>query len=381
MGGFAFDLSTGNEPLEVDKFPGRTRLTLLPDALEFLAKVRPDLIPDISADYIRDKSKANPLAKALICLQALYFCLHLVTWLSFGLGVTLLEMNTFAHAISALAVYVIWWNKPLDIDEPVLIPVTDFDAASICAAMFISSKIGSVAQLKIADDFPNVETYDPESKGFRIYNTFLTVVISKMWATLYPTPLLENSETHHEDDWKLPTLGPPPYLMTSTNLDQNYMGFSLKEMRLGIGSISTKLIGYRAWLEDVHIIITPQHLTLRILASQTDNGKELLDLRKATEYRDENHLEYDGPKMPLKDWVVDRVDNASRRMHKIQGPFWRLIVMASALYGGWHLLAWEGPFPNSTQLVLWRVAGLGVGLNAFILLPGWGPAFILFHAI
>jgi hypothetical protein len=31
----------------------------------------------------------------------------------------LLELNTFAHAVCALAIYIAWWNKPLDVEEPV----------------------------------------------------------------------------------------------------------------------------------------------------------------------------------------------------------------------------------------------------------------------
>ena len=35
----------------------------------------------------------------------------------------MLELNTFAHAICALAIYFAWWNKPLDVEEPVQLRV------------------------------------------------------------------------------------------------------------------------------------------------------------------------------------------------------------------------------------------------------------------
>jgi len=35
-----------------------------------LAKVAPRLLPDISAEHIKDKSKANSLAKAIVVVQA-----------------------------------------------------------------------------------------------------------------------------------------------------------------------------------------------------------------------------------------------------------------------------------------------------------------------
>lgn len=362
MGGFALDISD-NDPTFLPLSKGRTRVTLLPDALEYLAQYRPDLIPDISADYIRDKSKANQLAKALVCVQAFYFCLHLASRLCFGLGVTLIEMNTFAHAICALAVYVIWWNKPLDIDEPVLIRVQDSDdhAASIFAAMFLSSTIGRLAPLKVKNELPEFEPMRPR------------------WgrtteAVLEARPLLENSETHYNEEWTHDdyTLIPPDpssYLLRSIGWYGTFLGFKLVGMNLCIESIGfkTSLVGSRQILEeDFDLIISKELLMLRRLASETDHGRDVLELsaqRRVTRH----YCEDDGPRLPLPDWVADRVENASRHMGKIGAPFLRLIMAASAIYGGWHLLAWNGPFPNSSQLLLWRVSGLGVGINLWLI--------------
>lgn len=78
---------------------------------------------DKSERDISDKSKASGLAKALVCLQAFWFCLQCLTRLAQSLPVTLLELNTFAHAICALLVYVLWWDKPLDVEQPTYIPI------------------------------------------------------------------------------------------------------------------------------------------------------------------------------------------------------------------------------------------------------------------
>lgn len=77
-----------------------------------------EMVPRISAQTIKDKSKANGLAKGLICIQALWFCAQFVTRLSQRLPISLLELNTFAHALCALLVYGFWWSKPFDIEEP-----------------------------------------------------------------------------------------------------------------------------------------------------------------------------------------------------------------------------------------------------------------------
>ena len=65
MGGFAVDQHGAEEPY----FPkGLSRLTLSPAGLRLLADVDFSLIPDISKEEISDKSKANGLAKLIVCV-------------------------------------------------------------------------------------------------------------------------------------------------------------------------------------------------------------------------------------------------------------------------------------------------------------------------
>jgi hypothetical protein len=63
---------------------------------------------DISKKYLQDKSKANGLAKTLVCLQASWFCVQCLVRVGQALPVTLLEINTFAHSVCALLVYILW---------------------------------------------------------------------------------------------------------------------------------------------------------------------------------------------------------------------------------------------------------------------------------
>ena len=32
--------------------------------------------------------------------------------------ISLLELNTFGHAVCALLIYILWWNKPFEVDYP-----------------------------------------------------------------------------------------------------------------------------------------------------------------------------------------------------------------------------------------------------------------------
>ncbi|KAK0736188.1 hypothetical protein B0T21DRAFT_366457 [Apiosordaria backusii] len=75
-------------------------------------------LPDLPKSYIDDKSKADGIAKTLVIVQSSWMILQCVMRWTSGLTVTSLELNTLAHAVCALLIYVLWWQKPLDIDHP-----------------------------------------------------------------------------------------------------------------------------------------------------------------------------------------------------------------------------------------------------------------------
>jgi hypothetical protein len=129
MGGLAFEDTAAEE---FQFMPGnRSRLTLTDKAVVWMAKNRPGLFPDISKQHIEDKSKSGGLGKFLTCWQASYFCTQCVFRLSQLYSISLLELNVFAHAICALLLFWIWWDKPQDVLEPTLI--TDNGSLDLCA--------------------------------------------------------------------------------------------------------------------------------------------------------------------------------------------------------------------------------------------------------
>ena len=122
MGGLVFDV---DDPSSVTRIfpPGVDRLTLTPTFIAWCLEEYSDIIPRITESDIKDKSKADGLVKSIACLQALWFCLQFITRMAQRLPVTLLELNTFAHSVCAVLIYFLWWEKPMDVDEPVAIPV------------------------------------------------------------------------------------------------------------------------------------------------------------------------------------------------------------------------------------------------------------------
>ncbi|KAF4628959.1 hypothetical protein G7Y89_g9190 [Cudoniella acicularis] len=115
MGGFAFDAPKTLE------FPFRGRTTFTPHGILFLATYHHSSIPRITAEQIEDKSKADGIAKFIVCMQTTWFSFQCISRVAQGLAISLLKLNTFGHAFCALFAYVQWWKKPLNITEPELV--------------------------------------------------------------------------------------------------------------------------------------------------------------------------------------------------------------------------------------------------------------------
>jgi hypothetical protein len=98
MGGFVADVSPMHNSL--------TRVTLLPSAISELAKHGHFL--EIDVRTIKDKSKADTLAKALVCVQVIWMIIQCIGRKVAGLPISLLEMHVLVHVACALCMYTMW---------------------------------------------------------------------------------------------------------------------------------------------------------------------------------------------------------------------------------------------------------------------------------
>jgi hypothetical protein len=106
MGGFMeYD---GNEPVR----------TLLPDQLAGYSLTGTGDFPRIAVEDIKDKSKGDLISKWLI-LQTGWFIAQCIARASQGLPITALELVTSAFAVLNLVMYVLWWDKPLNVQRAV----------------------------------------------------------------------------------------------------------------------------------------------------------------------------------------------------------------------------------------------------------------------
>lgn len=117
MGGFIVDVSYLHNTY--------SRLTISPKGVAFLAKNGHVLkIPDST---IRDKSKADMLAKTLVVIQVSWMLIQTISRRCVGYPITLLEVHTLIHVAIAIAMYGLWFLKPMDIRDPTWVDSREFE--------------------------------------------------------------------------------------------------------------------------------------------------------------------------------------------------------------------------------------------------------------
>jgi len=103
MGGFME--FQGNEPIRV----------LLPDQLRSYSLTGNGDFPRLSKAEIKDKSKGDFISKAVVILQTGWFVIQCAARRFEGLQTTELELVTVAFAVINFFIYLLWFEKPLDV--------------------------------------------------------------------------------------------------------------------------------------------------------------------------------------------------------------------------------------------------------------------------
>lgn len=121
MGGFVVHPQNSQDPLVLDAQGIKSYVT--DGVLE---------LPTISEHEIKDKSKADRLAKAIACLQAASVVVQCIARLAQRLPISSLEFVTLGYVLCAFVIYWYWWDKPLDVMIPTTITVnTDLDLSRL----------------------------------------------------------------------------------------------------------------------------------------------------------------------------------------------------------------------------------------------------------
>ncbi|PVF91501.1 hypothetical protein CPB86DRAFT_323635 [Serendipita vermifera] len=73
---------------------------------------------------IQDKGKTDWLAKTLVILQTSWFILQCIARGVAHLPLTELEVVTLAYTAMNVWIYIVWWNKPRNVDRPVCVYIS-----------------------------------------------------------------------------------------------------------------------------------------------------------------------------------------------------------------------------------------------------------------
>ncbi|KAF8533163.1 hypothetical protein BDD12DRAFT_914285 [Trichophaea hybrida] len=72
-------------------------------------------------DSIKDKGKGSNIAKILSAMQALWLGAQCAARKASGLPLSLLEIHVLIQVGCTVVIYLCWWNKPLDVNEPIFL--------------------------------------------------------------------------------------------------------------------------------------------------------------------------------------------------------------------------------------------------------------------
>lgn len=99
---------------------------------------------DVPTGDILDKSKSDWLGKALVCVQAVWFCAQCATRIAQGLPITLLKLNTFGPSVCAVVIYLVWWYKPADVERPTIWVIQGTKQKALWSALNLNRTVREV---------------------------------------------------------------------------------------------------------------------------------------------------------------------------------------------------------------------------------------------
>jgi len=94
---------------------GERKGVLMHDMFRDLLQKGKIAFPSITEAEIKDRSKADSLAKGISVLQTTWFIAQCISRKVEGLITTEVELITLAFAVLNKILYFLWWNKPLDV--------------------------------------------------------------------------------------------------------------------------------------------------------------------------------------------------------------------------------------------------------------------------
>ena len=382
MGGFVLDVSKDKQqrlwPRQIDRLTLGSRAVLA--CLISQDKGLRDVLPYLSEDEIWDRSKANGLAKTIVCIQALWFCTQCIVRLAQGIPISLLELNTFAHALCALLVYILWWDKPLDIQEPTPVDINSSDATRYICAFGWSGPQGPVPHLQRA--------YPSEGSSWRR----LLFLKARAFAGLMKNHLGDGAVIDTQPDQGT---GPKPRVCAVVHQLERpsflqrqptqFVGMTSEERKSRVWvSTDPPVFSLEACqqLPSTSVFVSKSLALLEvdeILLSRLRLVEELRTLDNYPAYEaafakildsvDPDHSMLKKRELNFTDSLMRQTSDVSPVSRNITATLG--ILLSGVLYGGLHMAAWNSTTFNSpAEQTIWRVSCCIVAVGGLLMASG-----------
>ncbi|CAD6578262.1 MAG: hypothetical protein ASARMPRED_008660 [Alectoria sarmentosa] len=349
MGGFIFDLEE-NCPAERDIFTAKhSRLTVTPRGMALLARC--GFLPKISKEDILDKSKSDNLSKMVSVVQALWMLAQIIGRLIAGLPVTLLEVNTLAHIMCAMIIYVLWWDKPKLINEPT--KLHGGWVPPISAYMYMSSQISGWKRMK-----PGIlkkDWIDPELSMLALKPS--TARISELGIL---TPMQKASSSKQRLAFIASLRSISTASIPRLQADSDRGSFTTRPISAytteGMSS-STAMFTVKSRLESSQQLQSNRWP----LAAEAMTLHSAIACRVVPRETQEGDTKLKWVEPITEELVDDSIGNwaTGNLLRDMSGFVMGMVVwFASMAYGGVHAAAWNGHFPSSIEMWLWRASSI-----------------------
>jgi hypothetical protein len=360
MGGFVID----TKPLDGKEYiPGSPRLTFTPRGILFLALN--DILPNEAESFINDKSKANSFAKVITCMQGGWLVIQCIARLAYQLPITLLEINTIGHVLCAFAMYIFWFSKPLDINEPTVVSSDKFEnIGRVCALMWMNSAVSSAAMEMRSGTIEK----DTELESLLFHD----LSAGESSGRLLPSPTIVSPS---EEKTKFGISEGQILNGTGFTLNPRSLRFSKNKITKAEQSqIKSDSVESGAG-EQMFLEVDDTDIQRWRMASQVLQANPTL--------LSDSYFKKIAPQPPItfKSWKFKDLVCERRRdypLHELGGGGFYIFVflpLATALYGGLHSAAWNEYFPTPAERDLWRYSSIiaaSSGPMFSIVLTLWG---------
>jgi hypothetical protein len=307
---------------------------------------------------VRDKTKADSLAKGLVCIQGIWMLIQTIARRAAGLPITLIELNTMAHVGCALMLYLTWWYKPQDIQESEVVEVDGQLAA------YLSSGVLQGCLRVERNETPRkpdttINTNDLGNGLSGDHNSE-----SSLPAQDESAHKVEQSTQRVDDENRIQI--PTQISMRSgqrfkefpfiASRHWRYFGEMMRRLRLLTDFWENQ--DHLEWIKDGFITFDGKR-PVKYLCYKASN----LSIIGKLGDDDDNNNDNDNSN----DEDDDRDEEYSAITKSITNSL-PLLALLSLFYGGIHASSWNSHFPSFIEQTLWQVAACTVASGGFVML-------------